>query len=211
MARFDDRDEVRGTDFEDHDEPREDPFGQGFDRPEPGRVLEHWHEARYTGPYDRWRPRDYVFYSGRGYHREFVEPYKLPGTGRYSGRGPKGFVRSDARIEDDVHRVLTDDAEVDASDVRVRVDGGEVTLEGSVPERAMKRGAEDVVEAVRGVRDVHNRLRVGPPGRKIPIGSAAPRAAEFEALGGGSPPHYDRRAEEMPGTETDRRRRPRKR
>ncbi len=220
----DDREEIRGTDFDGagenpergHEQPREDPFGRGFERPEPGRTLEHWHEPRYSGPYDRWTPRDYVFYSGRGYHREFVEPYKVPGEGRYSGRGPKNYVRSDARVEEDVHRALTEDPYVDATDIRLRVDDGEATLEGSVPNRAMKRRAQDAVEAVRGVRDVHNRLRIGPPGRMIAIDrdvlepkgtprpagdrpderGEAPSTAEFEAIGGGSPPHYDRRDEE---------------
>jgi osmotically-inducible protein OsmY len=41
----------------------------------------------------------------------------------------------------------------------VRVESGEVTLEGTVDDRWEKRLAEDVAEAVPGVRDVHNRLR----------------------------------------------------
>jgi hypothetical protein len=194
-----DPDDVPGPGFED-DQPREFPFGRGFDRPEPGRVLEHWHEPRYTQPYDRWAPHDYVFYSGEGYHREFIEPYKVPGTGRYSGRGPKGYVRSDVAIEEDVHVVLTQSPDIDGSDVRVRIRGGEVTLEGTVPDRAMKRAAEEAVEAVRGVRDVVNRLRVASvmPGREIPIEtrvSASEPPADFGEIGGGSPPHYDRKAE----------------
>jgi hypothetical protein len=40
------------------------------------------------------------------------------------------------------------------------VRGGEVTLTGTVPERWMKRLAEDVVEQVMGVRDVMNQIRV---------------------------------------------------
>jgi len=195
--------DIREPDLDDI-EPREDPFGQGFDRPEPGRVLEHWHERQYTGPYDRWQPHDYVFYSGSGYHREFIEPYKIPGRGRYSGRGPKGYVRSDVLIEEDVHRALTEDPDLDARNIRVRVDGGEVTLEGGVPERSMKRRAEDLVYEIRGVLDVHSRLRVGSPGRPIAIeGSSAKGGrptefwpAEFGEIGGGSPPHYDRKAEQ---------------
>ena len=37
---------------------------------------------------------------------------------------------------------------------------GEVTLEGTVRTRRMKRAAEDCVESVSGVQQVHNRLRV---------------------------------------------------
>jgi hypothetical protein len=36
-----------------------------------------------------------------------------------------------------------------------------VTLEGGVEDRQMKRDAEDCAESVLGVRQVHNRLRVG--------------------------------------------------
>jgi len=208
--RFRDPNEIEGTDFggvgEDretgHETPREEPWGEGFDRPEPGRLLEHRHERRYTGPYDRWEPNDYVFYYGEGYHREFIEPFKV--TGPFSGRGPRNYRRPDARIEEDVVAALTVDADLDATEVRVRVDGGEVTLEGSVPDRASKRRAEDIAGSIRGVLDTHNRLRVGPPGRAIEIGRRddedavrmAPSTSEFEALGGGSPPHYDRKAEQ---------------
>ena len=38
--------------------------------------------------------------------------------------------------------------------------GGEVILEGTVPDRWMKRMAEDIVEECSGVKQVHNRLRV---------------------------------------------------
>ena len=37
----------------------------------------------------------------------------------------------------------------------------EVTLAGSVRERADKRRVEDVIESVSGVREVHNNLHVG--------------------------------------------------
>jgi osmotically-inducible protein OsmY len=42
----------------------------------------------------------------------------------------------------------------------VRVDAGEVTLDGTVPDRRTKRLAEAVVDQVRGVVDVHNRLKL---------------------------------------------------
>jgi hypothetical protein len=50
--------------------------------------------------------------------------------------------------------------EVDATDITVRVEAGEVTLEGTVETRHMKRLSEDIAEEVGGVQDVHNRLRV---------------------------------------------------
>jgi hypothetical protein len=49
---------------------------------------------------------------------------------------------------------------IDASEIEVTVTGGEVTLAGTVSDRRAKRLAEDVVEDVSGVKEVHNRLRV---------------------------------------------------
>ncbi len=82
------------------------------------------------------------------------------GAGEHAGRGPRGYQRSDARIADDVCDRLTRHGWIDASDIEVRVEDGEVTLEGTVDSRPTKRLAEEVAESVSGVRDVHNRLRV---------------------------------------------------
>jgi hypothetical protein len=80
--------------------------------------------------------------------------------GVFSGKGPKNWTRSDQRIHDDVCEMLTHDDHVDASDVEVTVEEGEVMLTGFVPDRRMKHLAEDVIEHIAGVRDVHNRLRI---------------------------------------------------
>jgi osmotically-inducible protein OsmY len=78
----------------------------------------------------------------------------------HRGRGPRGYARSDARIQEDVNDRLTDDPMIDASDVEVAVAGCEVTLTGTVDSRAAKRRAEDIAEHVSGVRHVQNNLRV---------------------------------------------------
>lgn len=78
----------------------------------------------------------------------------------HAGRGPRNWRRPDASIEEEVNEALTRDADVDATDIEVRVTDGEVTLEGRVPDRRSKRRAEDVAERSLGVRDVHNRLTV---------------------------------------------------
>lgn len=75
------------------------------------------------------------------------------------GKGPKGYVRSDERIREDVCDRLSDDDEVDAGDITVTVKGAEVILEGSVPDRRSKHRAEDIAESVSGVKDVTNHLR----------------------------------------------------
>ncbi|CDZ48272.1 BON domain-containing protein [Neorhizobium galegae] len=78
----------------------------------------------------------------------------------HRGKGPKGYQRSDARIEEDVNDRLSDDPVLDASNITVTVQGSEVTLDGFVSSRWDKRRAEDLVEDVSGVRHVQNNLRV---------------------------------------------------
>jgi osmotically-inducible protein OsmY len=80
--------------------------------------------------------------------------------GGHQGRGPKGYTRSDDRIREDVNDRLTDDYRVDAGEIEVSVSGGEVTLSGTVRSRDDKRRAEDIAEAVSGVKHVQNNVRV---------------------------------------------------
>ena len=75
------------------------------------------------------------------------------------GKGPKNYTRSDERIREDVCELLQD-ADLDATEIEVKVQGGEVTLEGTVEDRWAKREAEDIVAQARGVKDCHNHLRV---------------------------------------------------
>ena len=70
-----------------------------------------------------------------------------------------GFRRSDPRIREDVCECLTQDEDLDASEIEVGVADGEVTLTGNVTSRLDKRYAEDLSARVSGVRDVHNLLR----------------------------------------------------
>jgi len=78
----------------------------------------------------------------------------------HRGRGPKGYRRSDDRIRDDVNDRLTDDSQVDASEIEVSVSSSEVTLSGTVDSRFAKRRAEDIAESISGVTHVQNNLRV---------------------------------------------------
>lgn len=78
----------------------------------------------------------------------------------HQGRGPKGYTRSDDRIREDVNDRLTDDHRIDAGDIEVSVSNGEVTLSGTVRSRDEKRRAEDIAEAVSGVKHVQNNVRV---------------------------------------------------
>ncbi len=78
----------------------------------------------------------------------------------FFGIGPKGYKRSDEKIKDDVNERLEDHPRIDASNIEVQVNDGEVTLTGNVNDRYSKRLAEDVAHQCRGVKDVHNQIRV---------------------------------------------------
>lgn len=95
----------------------------------------------------------------------------------YRGRGPKGYRRSDERIQEDVSDRLADDPYLDASDIEVAVNAGEVVLTGLVDTRAARRRAEGLAERVSGVSYVQNNLRVrrlGEPAVESPAPSRQP-------------------------------------
>lgn len=88
-----------------------------------------------------------------------VQP-RPPLRGRHVGKGPRGYRRTDTLIYEEVCEALARDGDVDATDIEVTVQDGEVMLSGTVPDKATRRLAEDVAAGCAGVRDVHNRLRV---------------------------------------------------
>jgi hypothetical protein len=102
------------------------------------------------------------------------------GPGSHRGKGPKGYVRGDERILEEVCDRLTEDDRLDACDIEVKVDAGEVTLNGQVKSREDKRRAEDVAESVSGVRHLQNNLRVRPPAQP-PQQQAAPQTSAQSA------------------------------
>jgi osmotically-inducible protein OsmY len=83
------------------------------------------------------------------------------GTGKFRGRGPKTYRRSDERIREEINDRLTENEWLDATDVDVSVNSGVVILSGSVDSRYAKRLAEDIADSVSGVINVQNNLRVG--------------------------------------------------
>ena len=173
----------------DRSEPRRDDVDEEYDRfPEEeerswyerntrqgggaiGFAQESWgDEARHFAPSRGEEPRreprgDWDLQ--RGLHRqEWGRPEDFRGggqewiaRGRGPGKAPRGYTRSDERIREDIcERLML--SPYDSSDVELTVSRGEVTLTGTVRSRADKWGIEDVAEAILGVQDVHNQLRV---------------------------------------------------
>jgi osmotically-inducible protein OsmY len=75
-------------------------------------------------------------------------------------RGPRGKRRPDEVLGRELHEILTKDPELDATEIAVEVVDGAVTLIGVVDSSDARLLAEELVETVAGVREVHNRLRV---------------------------------------------------
>lgn len=88
-------------------------------------------------------------------------------------RGPKGYRRSDDRLQDAVCERIARSG-IDASDVEVKVENAEVTLTGNVWSRRDKWWLEDLVDDVFGVEEVHNQLRVARIETRGHAGEAGP-------------------------------------
>lgn len=109
-------------------------------------------------------PRERSVAEAFGYHVPHTYPYSGVASearrGRFFGRGPKGYQRSDERIRDEISDRLMTHPDIDASEMEVQVSNGVVTLTGNVEDRHEKRLAEYIAEDALGVNDVENRLKI---------------------------------------------------
>ena len=79
---------------------------------------------------------------------------------RPAGRSQPVRRRPDESLAREIHEVLTNDPELDATEIEVQVDRGAVTLSGTVTSSDAKLLAEELTESFPGVREVHNRLTI---------------------------------------------------
>lgn len=124
--------------------------------------------GRGSGSYGGYNPGAYGGYGPDDYSSEQFNPdwdyiewtsyYFVPGP--FVGVGPENYRRSDQRILEDVADRLTFNGQINAANLTLSVDNGEVNLEGKVDSRQAKRLAERIAESVPGVRDVCNNLHV---------------------------------------------------
>jgi hypothetical protein len=152
----------------DYGQDRWGPGSQGYTSFSRGYDQDRWRSDNqaYGGSYGRDYEQERWRTGGQGYGGSssmpmswsYTEYWLIPGP--FTGRGPRGYQRSDERIKEEVCDRLTQHGRIDASDMDVQVDNCEVTLTGAVQSREAKRMAEDVVDSVQGVREVHNQLRV---------------------------------------------------
>jgi hypothetical protein len=137
--------------YQEHRRPRdyEPRYGHG-----PG--IENMESPRlgYSTSMSRWSNTDHELG-----HGGFIGDLHRTGAPQPSGRGPKGYQRSDARIREDIcDRLMM--SWMNAENVDVVVRDGEVTLQGTVKSRDEKRAIEALAEAVLGVKDITNALRL---------------------------------------------------
>jgi len=158
-------DEVRRSRFE-------DPYGEGQQYSHSRFAEDDYDPAQYGRSESRRSSRGHErgpFYgslSFRAYGGR-LGGYGEPPSGEYDDardrhfrRGPKGYVRSDARIEEEIAASLWKAWQIDSSDVSLQVKGGNVFLSGTVPERWMKYDIENTVDECPGVREIDNQIRV---------------------------------------------------
>lgn len=164
-----------------------DDFGRNYPYggPSEGRDTEQWSRGREDDEGSHYR----------GYYRRSSAPFRYPGgsgavyseswtlVGPFTGRGPKGYRRSDQQLVDDASQRLERDGHIDASEIEVTAQDGVITLRGTVPDRATKRRAEDCVESVYGARDVMNELRVESQGASESEGSQASQSSQGSQKG----------------------------
>jgi osmotically-inducible protein OsmY len=87
------------------------------------------------------------------------------GMGQHHGKGPKGYQRSDERTKELLCERLRDDPEIDPSEVTITVQGGKITLEGTVDSRQTKNAIEEIADQF-GTQDVQNNLRIQRQGQQ---------------------------------------------
>ena len=151
-------------------EPERRDYGRGYRNRYTYRRNRHDYEHGYDysrehgGQWEGFEPerRDYGYLHGEEYDIAAAEqkaggpPWRQPGP--HAGKGPKGYRRADESIFEEACQRLTQHGQVDASEIEISVEDGEITLSGSTADRRQKRAAEDAVASIRGVHDVHNRL-----------------------------------------------------
>lgn len=158
----------RHGDWSQFEEQEVDPYSAGkdysrnrssFGNSRYGTELTRQESARQPGQFDFVGTGSHTAeYPSRQTENRGTQP--LDRSGPYSGRGPKGYKRSDERIIEEACLRLEKAGDVDASEIEVTCSEGVITLRGKVEDRASKRIAEQCVEDIYGVRDVMNELQV---------------------------------------------------
>ncbi len=99
-------------------------------------------------------------FGGLGGPTDWMYDQGLQRGRNYIGKGPRNYKRSDDWILEDINEQLTRHPAIDATEIEVTIDDGDVILRGVVESRSIKRRVEDLAENVSGVKNVRNELRI---------------------------------------------------
>lgn len=160
------------------------PSSRGWERQNDWERGNDWgHDYRTRSPYGSPSFATGYDYSRGGEARDFRGDYRrddrdwgdqlreagqqVIGKVKRAFRGPKGYRRSDERIREDISDRLSQQDELDPSEIEIQVKDGEVTLTGTVRYRFEKFRAEELADDVNGVNDVHNQLRIAQPQSQV--------------------------------------------
>ncbi|MFL5785543.1 MAG: BON domain-containing protein [Bacteriovoracaceae bacterium] len=99
-------------------------------------------ESNYGGTDKNSAPKEHIQYGETGQNMQ--EEFGVP----------------DEQLKEQVIQALTDDMHVDATDIKVDVDYGKVTLTGIVSQRSMMKAADECVRNIPGVTELINDLRI---------------------------------------------------
>lgn len=92
-------------------------------------------------------------------------PFPQAGT---PGAARLDFLRSDASIQSEIVRRIGQAPWLDAEDVSIAVERGEVVVTGRVEQKGTRLALLDLIGGCRGVRAVVDRLRIeGAPGKQL--------------------------------------------
>jgi hypothetical protein len=126
------------------EDPRENYGGFGY---------QGYHSSQGSWRQGRWEPGPPAGEPSHG------TPFATGYSDGRQPRPPRGYQRSDERIREEVCDTIVRMG-IDAGDVDITVEDGEVRLSGTVDNRRDKRRLEDLAELVPGVKHVTNALRV---------------------------------------------------
>lgn len=133
---------------------------------------DEWQQAQFNPYASREEPQNSRVHMSGGRRQPEAERYhgtEHPYSGSFGGRtgetffgkGPRNYQRTDERIREEICERLTFDPNIDATEIDLTVEKGDVTLTGLVHSKREKRQAEEIAEDVFGVDNVKNDLRIG--------------------------------------------------
>lgn len=114
------------------------------------RIRDGMQSGSYLGPRN----------DSEGLQRSNGTDYSGASVGTKAQRPSRKDQPSTTRVEDEVRRRLERNEDVDATEIKIAVEDGEVTLTGIVTKESQRVAAEEAIQDVEGVVEIHNHLRV---------------------------------------------------